>query len=174
MSAIPRFAVAALAASVGAIAVIAPAAADPDHLRRADGPTNVYDAAFANVETDIRIVNTNDGRTTVTLRASRFPESAYGKTLGAHVHIGACGADPLAALGHYQHPDTVGQPLHQREIWLDLDVNDKGKAKANAVVPWTVVGPAASVMIHALPTNPETGAAGARLICTSGPISSAP
>ena len=28
--------------------------------------------------------------------------------LGAHVHTGRCGLDPLASGGHYQHPGTTG------------------------------------------------------------------
>jgi Cu-Zn family superoxide dismutase len=41
-----------------------------------------------------------------------------------------------------------------------------GTAKATAKVPFTIApGAASSVVIHALPTDPATGLAGARLAC---------
>ncbi|MET1003539.1 MAG: superoxide dismutase family protein [Acidimicrobiia bacterium] len=158
--------------AAGALTVAAPAIADPSHMLRADGPTNVHDASLADVNIDVRVVNTGDGRTIVKLRAHGFPEAMEGKTLGAHVHMRPCGADPLASGGHYQNPNApAGTPLHEREIWLDLDVNDSGRATSHADAPWTIApGGAGSVVIHALPTNGDTGAAGPRLLCTNVPF----
>jgi superoxide dismutase, Cu-Zn family len=156
----------------GALTVAAPALADASHLLRAEGPTNAHDASLAGVNIDVRVINTGDGRTVVTLRADGFPEAMQGRTLGAHVHTLPCGVDPLASGGHYQNPNApAGTALHAREIWLDLDVNHKGRATSNAEAPWTIApGGAGSVVIHALPTNGETGAAGPRLLCTNVPF----
>ena len=154
------------------LTVAAPAIADPSHLLRADGPTNAHDASLADVNIDVRVVNTGDGRTAVKLRAHGFPEAWRNKTLGAHVHVGSCGVDPLASGGHYQHGGApAGTPLAAKEIWLDLDVNHQGRAVSHAQAPWTIAaGTAGSVVIHALPTNPDTGAAGPRLLCTTVPF----
>ena len=91
-----------------------------------------------------------------------------GRTFGAHVHTGTCGADPLASGGHYQHSTDPAVPLAQREVWLDVTADADGRGVATTTVPWTfAAGSAGSVVIHALPTNTLTGAAGARLACTS-------
>ena len=59
-------------------------------------------------------------------------------------------------------------PLAQREVWLDVTSDANGRGVATTTVPWAFTpGSAGSVVIHALPTNALTGAAGARLACTS-------
>ena len=80
------------------LAVAAPAIADPSHLLRADGPTNAHDASLADVNIDVRVVNTGDGRTVVKLRAHGFPEAWRNKTLGAHVLAEAARLAPETAV----------------------------------------------------------------------------
>ena len=46
---------------------------------------------------------------------------------GARAH-GACGADPLASGGHYQHSSDATVPLVEREVWLDVTSDERGRA----------------------------------------------
>jgi Cu-Zn family superoxide dismutase len=127
------------------------------------GPTYTHDAAYADITTQVHAW-TRGETTTVRLMVNGLPP---GRTFGAHVHTGTCGSDPAASGGHYQHPGASGS-LAQREVWLDVTSDDEGRGVATTTVPWSfTAGTAGSVVIHALPTNPSTGAAGARLACTS-------
>ena len=136
---------------------------------RATGPTAVYDASVANISTRVQAVSTPSGSTIVTLHATGFSDSYVGRTLGAHVHVGVCGPDPLAAGPHYANPSAdPDASVEQREIWLDFTVDADGVGHARAVRPWHIdAGDANSVVIHALPTDHTTGGAGARLACTT-------
>jgi len=92
--------------------------------------------------------------TTVVLNVHGLHRKPATNVLGAHVHQGPCVAgDGAAALPHfYQGPGPVSA---QTEVWLDLTVNPAGHATAVARVPFHVLpGKAASIVIHALPTNP--------------------
>ena len=61
--------------------------------------------------------------------------------------------------------------MHEKEIWLDATVKDDGNAESGTSVPWRVAeGAAGSVVIHAQPTNHDTGDAGARNVCTTVPF----
>jgi Cu-Zn family superoxide dismutase len=127
------------------------------------GPTVVHNATYADIETQVHSW-TRDGSTQVRLMVDGLPP---GQTFGAHVHKMACGSDPLASGGHYQHSTDASIPLVDREIWLDVTADADGHAMAQRTVPWVIeAGTAGSVVIHASPTNPTTGAAGARLACT--------
>jgi Cu-Zn family superoxide dismutase len=67
-----------------------------------------------------------------------------------------------------QHSTDAAVPLEQREVWLDVTSDAQGRGVATTTVPWSFApGTAGSVVIHALPTDPQTGLAGARLACTS-------
>lgn len=149
-----------------------PAAADPGQVVRANGPTFVYNAALTNIATRLQAVSLPNGRTIVTLDVSGMPAQYIGTTFGAHVHVNACGAAPLAAGGHYASPDpNPSVPLEQREVWLDFTVDEAGAAHAKATRTFHIAaGAANSVVIHALPTNPGTGAAGPRVACTTVPF----
>jgi Cu-Zn family superoxide dismutase len=152
-------AAAAVLAAVPATAVAAGVLVD-----HGNGPTVVHDAAYERIHTQVHAWST-EGTTRVRLMVTGLPP---GQTFGAHVHTGTCGADPLASGGHYQHSTDATVPLAQREVWLDVTSDDRGRGVATTTVPWTFApGTAGSVVIHALPTNPTTGAAGARLACTS-------
>lgn len=128
------------------------------------GPTVVHDAAYAGIQTQVHSWS-RDGETAVRLMVDGLPE---GRTFGAHVHVAPCGTDPLASGGHYQHSTDPAIPLADREIWLDVTADEDGHAVAWRTVPWEIAaGTAGSVVIHANPTNPTTGAAGPRLACTT-------
>ncbi|KRF34268.1 superoxide dismutase family protein [Nocardioides sp. Soil805] len=135
-----------------------------DHGR---GPTVVHDAAYAGIRTQVHSWAA-DGRTEVRLMVRGLPPA---RTFGAHVHVAPCGADPMASGGHYQHGTDTTQPLASREIWLDFTTDEQGRGVGSTEVPWLVAaGTAGSVVIHAGPTDPVTGAAGARLACTDVPF----
>lgn len=86
-----------------------------------------------------------------------------GAVHGAHVHTGPCVAGDGAAAGpHYNHGGGVSATT---EVWLDFEVRGS-TGVAVADVPFAIPeGGAHSIVIHAAPTNPATGAAGARLAC---------
>ena len=156
----------------GAGLALPTASAAPAQAVRATGPTVVHDASLDDIRTRVQAVSTASGSTIVTLHATGFPRDYVGRSLGAHVHVGGCGQDPLASGPHYVNPDAdPGATVEQREIWLDFTVNADGVGHARASRPWHIdTGDANAVVIHALPTNHDTGAAGARLACTTVPF----
>jgi Cu-Zn family superoxide dismutase len=154
-----------LGIAIGAAALVvvpATAFAGRTSVDHGNGPTVVHDAAYAGVKTQVHAWS-KDGETRFRLMATGLPPNS---SFGAHVHTGHCGLDPLASGGHYQHPGLTG-PLSEREVWLDLATDEQGRAVSETTRPWTIhAGTAGSVVIHAATTNPTTGAAGARLVCT--------
>ena len=137
----------------------------------AKGPAKVYDTRYQQTKTKVVVARKGD-KTVVKLRVSGFPEKAAGRTFGAHVHADKCGPKPEDAGPHYQNPDAEpGTPLREKEIWLDVKIGHDGDGRARTTVPWKVAKDAAgSVIVHAEPTNPTTGDAGARLTCTDVPF----
>ncbi len=99
--------------------------------------------------------------TTVVLVATNLNRS--GAVHGAHVHTGPCVAGNGAAAGpHYNHGGGISA---QTEVWLDFEVRGS-TGVAVARTPFAIpAGAARSIVIHAAPTDPITGAAGARLAC---------
>jgi Cu-Zn family superoxide dismutase len=134
------------------------------------GPTAVYNATFGTVRTTVLAISVA-GRTVVALAVAGLPQAVWGKTLGAHVHVGRCGRDPNAAGPHYRNPDApASSSVHDREIWLDFKVSRGGWALATTTIKWFIKpGAANSVIIHAAATD-HAGNAGARLICTNVPF----
>ena len=161
----------ALAAAVG----MATAGADAGRTLRAEGPTVVHAAGFEGTAVDVRAVTTASSRTVVRLQLSGLPASVHGRTLGAHVHVGACGTNPLASGGHHVNTSApAGTALEDREIWLDSVVDPAGRGSAVALADWAIqAGAARSVVVHALPTAAD-GTAGARILCTDVPFGEAP
>ena len=157
-------------AGVALLVVLLPAAAlagavAVDH---GHGPTSVHDATYAGVETQVHSWAT-DGHTEIRLMVDGLPA---GRTFGAHVHVKPCGAAATDSGGHYQHGDAA-LPLSEREIWLDFTTDADGHGTGRTTIPWEIeAGTAGSVVVHAAPTDPITGAAGARLFCTSVPFGS--
>ena len=83
-------AAAAVLAAVPTAAVAAGVLVDHGH-----GPTVVHDTAYDQVKTQVHAWS-SDGITRVRLMVTGLPA---GRTFGAHVHTGGCGADPLASGG---------------------------------------------------------------------------
>jgi superoxide dismutase, Cu-Zn family len=148
------------------------ASADSAEVVRATGPTFVHDASVADITTRVQAVSTASGSTIVTLHVTGFSAGYVGDTLGAHVHVNPCGPAAADSGPHYANPNAdPNAPLEQREIWLDFTVDSEGVGHAQASRPWHIdAGDANAVVIHALPTDPVTGAAGARLACTTVPF----
>lgn len=116
-----------------------------------------------------------DGATTVTLNVRGLvPNRAY----GAHAHALPCGPVGDAAGPHFQHKADPVKPSVDpafanptNEIWLDFKTDDEGNATTATTVPWEFTNAkAASVVIHADPTQTapgKAGTAGARVGCVS-------
>jgi Cu-Zn family superoxide dismutase len=132
---------------------------------RSSGPDYTYAGsdAFADATASVHVVHTGNGGTHVTLHVRNIDAPA-GTTFGAHVHQHPCGSTGAAAGPHYQDAD-VTPVLEDREVWLDITVNDGGNGHAESVRPWSLdESSPRSVIIHALPTA-TNGTAGARLVC---------
>ncbi|MEW2357232.1 superoxide dismutase family protein [Spirillospora sp. NPDC029432] len=174
MPTIRRTALTCAATGIALGVLAAPAAACPEpHGLKAKGPTHAYAKAYKKARTAVH-VEYERGRTTVRFKVAGMPKSAKGKRFGVHVHRHKCGPRPADAGPHYQNPNAKpGTPLRDKEIWLDVKVDRKGRGASTAVVPWKVEkGTAGSVVLHAKPTNPRTGDAGDRLLCTTVPFGS--
>jgi|GEM_PF-2667926 len=132
---------------------------------RSTGPDVQHVAgAFDDADAAVQVVRTGPGGTRVTLHVTGVDAPA-GTTFGAHVHNAPCGEDPLASGGHYAHPAPASS-LEAKEVWLDVTVNEAGNGHRSAVRAWAIdESSPRSVVVHAQPTNAETGAAGARLAC---------
>jgi Cu-Zn family superoxide dismutase len=168
--------VAATVAMAGAASGLqaGPVLADPPGPRKIEvnGPTYTYDPAYSAVRTKVQVLSLVHS-TNVTLDVSGFPTAVSGRRFGAHVHQKACGPLPADAGPHYQNPAAKGSkiPLAGKEIWLDFTVNEQGEAHSQTAVNWPVApGQAGSVVIHTGPTDPNTGAAGDRVSCTTVPF----
>lgn len=124
---------------------------------------------FADATTEVSAANVGNRNLQVTLDVQGVDAPA-GTTFGAHVHVNPCGTDPaastLGAGAHYSGPPTSG-PFERHEIWLDFTVNAHGRGHAVATRQFTIGSSARSVIIHANPTDPDNGVAGARLACTN-------
>lgn len=157
---------AGLAVAVVTSVAIAPAMAIADQMTvdHGHGPTTVHDSSVAGITTQVHAWST-DGRTRIRLSVDGL---APGRTYGAHVHTGACGPAAGDSGGHYQSSTDSTVPLRDREVWLDVTGGPDGHAATTTTVPWVFApGAASSVVIHAQPTDSVTGAAGARLACTT-------
>jgi Cu/Zn superoxide dismutase len=108
-----------------------------------------------------------DGRSFFRLNVSGI--DAKDGVYGVHLHQGKCVAGDFdAALGHYNvtwDPATKLNELvsNKTEVWLDLDVNSRGKAQSTATVSFIPDGER-SIVLHAKATAAD-GKAGDRLAC---------
>jgi hypothetical protein len=103
--------------------------------------------------------------------------------LGSHLHIGKCVKGNLGGTDagpHYNHdvhfyhkffPTAgllpVAEVSPDTEVWFDLVPDEGGMAYDQTTVPFVPVDSdgVMSVVVHVDPTNPDTGAAGARQAC---------
>ena len=169
------FTTSAIRTGVGVTAIVllaaSPALALGPILRTAAQLTDVAPAAagpFDGASARVQLVESARGSHAV-LTVTGIAPSAEGGTFGAHLHDGPCVAGDGAAAGpHYNahvHGQTETAGVNDRtEIWLDFRVED-GSGTGTASVPFVPEPGRRSVVVHAAPTNPETGGAGARLAC---------
>lgn len=132
---------------------------------RSTGPDYAYGSAnpFADASAAVHVVHTGAGGTHVTLNVWGVDAPA-GQRFGAHVHQSPCGTSGAAAGAHYQHAGAAGS-LEEREVWLDVTIDEDGNGRSKATRPWSLdEATPRSVIIHALPTD-GAGAAGPRLAC---------
>lgn len=113
------------------------------------------------------VATESGGTTTVTLKVQGLDHDAVGQVFGAHVHVGPCEEGNGAAAGaHYNSTGDPTKASDETEVWLDITVGHDGTARSTATVPFVIpAGEAGSVVIHALHTDHDTGAAGARWAC---------
>ncbi|MEO6020140.1 MAG: superoxide dismutase family protein [Knoellia sp.] len=139
---------------------------------RTDGPLRDFapsvSGPFDGARARVQIVQSNNGASHAVLTVKGIGAAAEGQTFGAHLHDGPCIAGDGAAAGpHYNshvHSGGTAEVSNQTEFWLDFTVVD-GAGTGTATVPFVPEGGSRSVVVHALPTNPTTGGAGARLAC---------
>jgi Cu/Zn superoxide dismutase len=144
--------------------------------------------ALDNAKAKIKISESADS-TTFSISVTGITGAEPGTELGSHLHTGQCVegdyGDALAIPGgqagpHYNHDVVVGgkafpgpgvlDPARispETEVWFDLVPDAKGLAYDETTVPFVPEDPdgVMSIVVHVLPTNPATGAAGTRQAC---------
>ncbi len=155
-------------ALLGVLMLLTPAAAAAVSAYLFRGPVQDLSAVadpFGDARAQVHLA-TGDDSSRVALIVQGIDRSAAGNTYGAHLNVGPCvEGNGAAALGHYNVPPGVINP--QNEVWLDFTVNPGGVGRSATTVPFVPAPGTRSVVIHEAPTNPVTGAAGARLACLS-------
>lgn len=152
------------------LALIAPAAAAGCVVYLFRGPLQDLSSAtsdpFDDAKAKVKLVS-GSASSRVSLEVRGIDPATAGMRYGAHLHVGTCEAgNGAAALGHYNVSTAVPAVINaQTEVWLDFTVTPSGVGRSVARVPFVPVAGERSVVIHALPTDPVTGAAGARLAC---------
>jgi hypothetical protein len=132
---------------------------------------------FDDASADLRLKVTPDA-TNFKLTLTGIDPSAAGQVFGAHLHTLACDElDPSTGMPggpHYNHeivalgvPKADAEISPQTEVWFDFVPNAHGSATDDATVPFLPVDPdgVMSIVVHLLPTNPDTGLAGGRQAC---------
>jgi Cu-Zn family superoxide dismutase len=143
----------------------------------ADALTHNPDLVPVGARATVTSLSTQVGTVTVLRVRGVVPHHEY----GGHVHVGTCGADPLASGPHYQHvPDPVQPSVDpayanpRNEIWLDFRADARGNGLAVSTVRWQFDDrPAGAVVLHERFTSTEpgeAGVAGARVGCVNVPF----
>ena len=168
-----RGGMAGLVAFSAAMAVGSTAIAAGAVINRFSDPLRDYDTTaagpFDSATARPQLVGHGPG-TTAVLHVRGVGPGVAGRTYGAHLHNTACATDqPLLSGGHYNHDAHTGtSPVvvsDQTEVWLDFTVDGTGAGDSSSAVRFDLVPGTRSVVIHANPTDPHTGAAGPRLAC---------
>ena len=125
---------------------------------------------FSDVRVEVRSIDVPfSGLTLMILNVRGWPYSARNRVFGAHAHTKPCAVDPAASGPHHANPASdATKAIAAREVWLDINIDSQGRGTSLALFDWRIrKGDAGSVVIHAEPTNSTTGAAGARILCTT-------
>jgi Cu-Zn family superoxide dismutase len=96
------------------------------------------------------------------------PSTAPGAQAGPHYNHDVVALKKRFPTTGETPSDTVAEVSTKTEVWFDLLPNEDGIAFDRTTVPFVPVDPYPgdmSVVIHVLPTNPETGKAGDRQAC---------
>jgi superoxide dismutase, Cu-Zn family len=160
----------------GALSEILKIHDDSNDLLTTPGP---LDSAQANIT-----IGQGTNSTTFAIRVTGIDPLTVDTTLGSHLHVGECvEGDGGAAGPHYNDDVVVGgkefpvlgkkvgphtaEVSPNTEVWFDLPPDREGMAYDETTVPFVPVDPdgVMSIVVHVLPTNPETGAAGTRQAC---------
>ena len=131
------------------------------------GTAITYDPALVPVGSRGAVSSeTGEGGTTVRLAVRGLqPDMRY----GAHAHTEPCGDTGDAAGPHFQNEVDPVQPSvdpafanPRNEIWLDLTTDASGAGASETSVEWGLERDRRpqSVIVHAMPTSMEPGAAG--------------
>jgi Cu-Zn family superoxide dismutase len=141
------------------------------------GADEIFDLARAKITID----KETDSRTTFTIRITGIDvsgdPSVAGQTFGSHLHTGPCIEGSGASAGpHYNHDVarsvSPAATATTTEVWFDLVPDEDGMAYAETTVPFVPVDDGEmSIVVHQLPTNPITGAAGSRQACFPADVS---
>lgn len=120
--------------------------------------------------TGTAVMSVNQTSSSFLLQVSGIAPSGTGTMYGAHLHFGPCVAGNGAAAGAHYNTDVLDGIVPPRtdqttEVWLDITPGADGFATASATVPFVPSTAERSIVIHAMPTNPDNGAAGARQAC---------
>lgn len=137
---------------------------------RAEGPTVVHDQTFSDVGVEVSSIDIPFSTLSLMILNVRgWPYSARNRVFGAHAHAKPCAADPAASGPHHANPASdASKAVAAREVWLDVNIDSQGRGTSFSLFDWRIrKGDAGSVVIHAEPTNRTTGAAGARILCTT-------
>ncbi len=152
----------ALAGVALLVPAVSPQAAAAEHVLSegvfsTSGPAWTYNPVVpSGASAVVRTVETGSGRTVATLHVRDF---APNTDFAVHAHTGACGSNPLASMGHYQH-HVGGAVDDANELWLGFSTNPAGNGSAQTVVEWEFrAGQARSVTFH------DTSQAGKRVAC---------
>jgi Cu/Zn superoxide dismutase len=171
---------AAALATAGGLAFTLPAAAhEAGHDTGGNGNVRGTGLVFQSPLSDLQTTTTQplegatgwlrmtlgNSRSSFVLRIAGIDRAARGTTYGAHLHSGPCVPGDGAAAGPHYNSATPPVIDDRHEVWLDFTVTRKGEGHARAVVPFVPVHGARSIVIHAMETDPVTGAAGDRLAC---------
>ncbi len=129
-----------------------------------------FDDAYAKVRIVSGVNGNGDEFTKVRVKVSGI-DADKGTTFGSHVHVGPCVEGDGAAAGpHFNITVSRGDDeviSDETEVWLDMTVGKRGKARSRAYVDFLIPdGEAQSIVIHEMPTDPD-GGAGSRLACIS-------
>ncbi|MFF7261869.1 superoxide dismutase family protein [Streptomyces sp. NPDC008159] len=143
-------------------------------------PAVTYDTELAPLGARVQVKEElrRDGGTRIELR---LRDLVAHRAYGAHVHTKPCGKLPADAGPHYQDQADPVQPSvdpkfanPDNEVWLDVNTNKDGSARAIATVDWRFrEGGARSVVLHERSTSTHAGhagTAGLRLACVNVPF----
>lgn len=158
-----------------------------------DGLTDLVPTApgpFDSAKARITIAKRTNDKTTLRIHIKGIDSSIAGRTLGSHLHTGACVEGNGTAAGPHYNQDVIvrhktlpvsgqepgsdtAEVSPKTEVWFDLVPDQDGLAVDQTTVPFEPIDPdgVMSVVVHELPTDKDgstatgIGSAGPRQAC---------